>query len=206
MFKEDLVKEQDRLLPAANVGRMMKKMVPNDVKIEKNTKDFVAVCVSEFISFITSEASDKCMQEKRKTLNGEDIVWALHNMGMENYVEPLRVYLTKYRESRNDKFERPDKRPKLTIEELTASGQFEDSSSILRSVWNPNAHPVRKDKNNSRSHASMMSGASGNGGMMASSSSSSSSLYPGSSLGMKREDIKEEEDDEEEEDEEEDEG
>ena len=27
-------------------------------------------CVSEFISFITSEASDRCLQEKRKTING----------------------------------------------------------------------------------------------------------------------------------------
>lgn len=157
--EEITVKEQDRLLPAANVGRMMKKMLPNDVKIEKNTKDFVALCVSEFISFITSEASDKCHQEKRKTLNGEDIVWALHNMGMENYVEPLRIYLTKYRESRNDKLDRPDKRPKLTIEELAANANFDDPNAILRSVWNPSANPIRKDKG--RNHSAMMSGSSG---------------------------------------------
>jgi hypothetical protein len=108
--------------------------------------------VSEFISFITSEASDKCLQEKRKTLNGEDIVWALHNMGMSEYVEPLRIYLTKYRDSRGDRLERPDKRPRLTIEELAKSGNFEDSTEILKSVWNPQAHPTRKDKS-SRSHA-----------------------------------------------------
>ncbi|KAF3955604.1 hypothetical protein CMV_019187, partial [Castanea mollissima] len=32
-------------------------------------------CVSEFISFITSEASDKCQREKRKTINGDDLLW-----------------------------------------------------------------------------------------------------------------------------------
>jgi histone H3/H4 len=35
---EITIKEQDRVLPAANIGRMMKKMVPNDVKINKDTK------------------------------------------------------------------------------------------------------------------------------------------------------------------------
>jgi nuclear transcription Y subunit beta len=183
-IEEITIKEQDRLLPAANVGRMMKKMLPHDVKIEKNTKDFAALCVSEFISFITSEASDKCHQEKRKTLNGEDIVWALHNMGMENYVEPLRIYLTKYRESRNDKMDRPDKRPKLTIEDLAASANFDDPDAILRSVWNPSANPVRKDKG--RTHSAMMSGGVG----------SSSSHMKSSAI--------DEDDDEEEEEEEED--
>ena len=159
---EVTIKEQDRILPAANIGRMMKRMLPSDVKINKDTKDFVATCVSEFISFITSEAADKCLQEKRKTLNGEDIVWALHNMGMGEYVEPLRVYLTKYRESRADKLERPDKRPKLTIDDIAASGNFEDKTDILRSVWNPQANPVRKDKSSrSRSQWAMSNGANG---------------------------------------------
>ena len=38
-------------------------------------------CVSEFISFITSEASQKCAREKRKTINGSDLIWALSILG-----------------------------------------------------------------------------------------------------------------------------
>ena len=61
-------------------------------------------CVSEFICFITSEASDRCQQEKRKTVNGEDILWAMQSLGFENYCEPLKLYLNKYREvSRKEK-------------------------------------------------------------------------------------------------------
>lgn len=56
-------------------------------------------CISEFISFITSEASERCHQEKRKTINGEDILFAMSTLGFDNYVEPLKVYLQKYRES-----------------------------------------------------------------------------------------------------------
>jgi len=58
----------------------------------------VQECVSEFISFVTSEASEKCQKEKRKTINGEDLLWAMSTLGFNKYVEPLKHYLTKYRE------------------------------------------------------------------------------------------------------------
>ncbi|KAJ4976338.1 hypothetical protein NE237_001444 [Protea cynaroides] len=67
-------REQDRFLPIANIGRIMKKVVPPNGKIAKEAKDCVQECVSEFISFITSEASDKCHREKRKTINGDDLL------------------------------------------------------------------------------------------------------------------------------------
>ena len=66
--------------------------------------------MSEFICFITSEASDKCKQEKRKTINGEDLLWAMSTLGFDKYVEPLKVYLAKYRES--VKLEKPDRKGK----------------------------------------------------------------------------------------------
>lgn len=55
--------------------------------------------MSEFISFITSEASERCQNEKRKTINGEDILYAMCALGFDNYVDPLTLYLHKYRES-----------------------------------------------------------------------------------------------------------
>ncbi|RPA86903.1 CCAAT-binding transcription factor subunit A [Ascobolus immersus RN42] len=92
------VKEQDRWLPIANVARIMKTALPENAKIAKEAKECMQECVSEFISFITSEASEKCQQEKRKTVNGEDILFAMTSLGFENYAEALKIYLTKYRE------------------------------------------------------------------------------------------------------------
>ncbi|PPD90008.1 hypothetical protein GOBAR_DD13048 [Gossypium barbadense] len=63
-----------------------------------DAKDTVQECVSEFISFITSEASDKCQKEKRKTINGDDLLWAMATLGFEDYIEPLKIYLARYRE------------------------------------------------------------------------------------------------------------
>jgi histone H3/H4 len=93
------IKEQDRLLPIANVARIMKLALPDNAKIAKDAKETIQECVSEFILFISSEAADRCLQEKRKTINGEDLIWAMQSLGFDNYVEPLKLYLGKYRES-----------------------------------------------------------------------------------------------------------
>ena len=45
-------------------------------------------------------ASERCHQEKRKTINGEDILFAMSTLGFDSYVEPLKQYLQKYREVR----------------------------------------------------------------------------------------------------------
>ncbi|KAH8602565.1 histone-fold-containing protein [Bisporella sp. PMI_857] len=95
------VKEQDRWLPIANVARIMKTALPENAKIAKEAKECMQECVSEFISFITSEASEKCHQEKRKTVNGEDILFAMTSLGFENYAEALKIYLSKYRETQS---------------------------------------------------------------------------------------------------------
>ncbi|KAG6420849.1 hypothetical protein SASPL_117391 [Salvia splendens] len=96
-------REQDRFLPIANVSRIMKRALPANAKISKDAKETVQECVSEFISFITGEASDKCQREKRKTINGDDLLWGMTTLGFENYVDPLKVYLHKFRDVEEEK-------------------------------------------------------------------------------------------------------
>lgn len=104
------LREQDRWLPIANVSRIMKTALPENAKVSKEAKECVQECVSEFVSFITSEASEKCAAEKRKTVNGEDILFAMTSLGFENYAEVLKIYLAKYREFLMNKQEKSEKR------------------------------------------------------------------------------------------------
>ncbi|KAG7904439.1 hypothetical protein KL907_003315 [Ogataea polymorpha] len=92
------IREQDRWLPIANVGRVMRQALPPHGKLSKEAKQCMQECVSEFISFITSQAAEKCSLEKRKTLNGEDILFSMYSLGFENYAETLKIYLAKYRQ------------------------------------------------------------------------------------------------------------
>jgi histone H3/H4 len=93
------VKEQDKWVPIANVGRIMKTALPENAKISKEAKECIQECVSEFISFITSEAAEKCQQGRRKTVTGEDILFALTSLGFEHYAEVLKIYLVRYQQN-----------------------------------------------------------------------------------------------------------
>ena len=55
-------------------------------------------CVSEFISFITSEAAEQVGKEKRKTINGEDVLNAMARLDYAHYAESLHPCLMKYQQ------------------------------------------------------------------------------------------------------------
>ncbi|CAN1232942.1 Nuclear transcription factor Y subunit B-4 [Linum perenne] len=75
----------------------MKQVLPPTAKISKEAKQTAQECATEFISFVTSEAADKCHKENRKTVNGDDICWALSNLGFDHYADAIVRYLHKYR-------------------------------------------------------------------------------------------------------------
>ena len=62
------------------------KKIYSSILLNISYAEGIQECVSEFISFITSEASDKCQNEKRKTINGDDILWAMTTLGFTDYV------------------------------------------------------------------------------------------------------------------------
>ncbi|KAK8545423.1 hypothetical protein V6N13_066707 [Hibiscus sabdariffa] len=98
-----MVDEQERLLPIANVGRIMKQILPPSAKVSKEAKQTMQECATEFISFVTGEASDKCRKENRKTVNGDDICWALGALGFDNHADAIVRYLHKFRVAERDK-------------------------------------------------------------------------------------------------------
>lgn len=51
-----------------------------------------------FVLYLSIRASDKCQKEKRKTVNGDDLLWAMATLGFEEYINPLKAYLSRYRE------------------------------------------------------------------------------------------------------------
>ena len=101
----------------------MKNTLPPTAKVSKDAKECMQECVSEFISFITSEASDKCLREKRKTINGEDILYLMYDLGFENYAEVLKIYLAKYREQQVLRQERGETRLTKKQAKLQAAQQ-----------------------------------------------------------------------------------
>ncbi|XP_020236419.1 nuclear transcription factor Y subunit B-1 [Cajanus cajan] len=96
------VREQDHYMPIANVIRIMRRILPAHAKISDDAKEMIQECVSEYISFITAEANERCQQEQRKTVTADDVLWAMEKLGFDDYARPLAVYLQRYRESEGE--------------------------------------------------------------------------------------------------------
>ncbi|CAN1334136.1 Nuclear transcription factor Y subunit B-9 [Linum perenne] len=81
----------------------MRRILPPNAKISDDAKETIQECVSEYISFVTGEANERCQREHRKTVTADDLLWAMGKLGFDNYVDPLSSFLTRYRESEGDR-------------------------------------------------------------------------------------------------------
>ncbi|CCD65581.1 Nuclear transcription factor Y subunit nfyb-1 [Caenorhabditis elegans] len=97
--KSQVLLDQERFLPIANVVRIMKTQMDPQAKLAKDAKECAQECVSEFISFIASEAAEICNITKRKTITADDLLTAMEATGFDNYAEPMRIFLQKYRQA-----------------------------------------------------------------------------------------------------------
>lgn len=129
--------DYDRFLPVANISRIIKNNLPKEIKLAKEAKETFQECLSEFISFITSEASEKCSLEKRKTINGDDVLAALSNLGFDHYNLILRNYLLKYRESQTN-----------SIKEIVNKNENNNinNNNINYNINNSNTHNNEEDE------------------------------------------------------------
>ena len=140
------LREQDRWLPINNVARLMKNTLPVTAKVSKDAKECMQECVSEFISFVTSEAGDRCTTDKRKTINGEDILISLHALGFENYAEVLKIYLAKYRHQqaiRNQQMLEEEEQEEMRSrqEEITGRQEKETTESNSTDIKSQTTEP-----------------------------------------------------------------
>jgi len=87
----DFMREQDRLMPIANIGKIMARQLAytGHSKISEDTKRLMQECATEFICFIISEANDQATQAKRKAVSGQDIINACEHMEMLEMLGPL---------------------------------------------------------------------------------------------------------------------
>ncbi|XP_020400198.1 nuclear transcription factor Y subunit B-4-like [Zea mays] len=137
-------KEQDRFLSVANIGRIMRRAVPENGKIARDARESIQECVSEFINSSVSSSSQRNVifpnvKERRKTINDDDIIWSLGTLGFEEYVEPLKIYLNNYRETEGDTkgSKSSDQNGK---KQMLPNGEL--GSPIIFTFWLQNYHQI----------------------------------------------------------------
>jgi len=90
-------KNEEMRIPIVQLTRIMRRALPPRVKISDGAKESIQLCLSEFMSIITGEASERCKIEHRKIVTANDLIWVMDRLGFEDYVGPLIFYLQRFR-------------------------------------------------------------------------------------------------------------
>ncbi|XP_075249856.1 uncharacterized protein LOC142342420 [Convolutriloba macropyga] len=88
---------EDLNLPATVVTKLVKDSLPAHVNVSKEARVAIGRAASIFVLYTTANANNVAASEKRKTITPEDILSAMRDMEMDQFVNPLRKCLDAYR-------------------------------------------------------------------------------------------------------------
>ncbi|KAL6586237.1 Down-regulator of transcription 1 [Orobanche minor] len=85
--------KEDASLPKATMTKIIKEMLPPDVRVARDTQDLLIECCVEFINLISSESNEVCNREDKRTIAPEHVLKALECyilvLGFGEYIEEV---------------------------------------------------------------------------------------------------------------------
>ncbi|CAD6265568.1 unnamed protein product [Miscanthus lutarioriparius] len=107
--------KEDVSLPKSTMFKIIKEMLPPDVRVARDAQDLLVECCVEFINLLSSESNEVCSREEKKTIAPEHVLKALSDLGFREYIE--EVYAA-YEQHKLDTLDSP-KASKFTGIEMT---------------------------------------------------------------------------------------
>ncbi|KAJ9174100.1 hypothetical protein P3X46_017165 [Hevea brasiliensis] len=81
--------KEDASLPKATMTKIIKEMLPPDVRVARDAQDLLIECCVEFINLVSSESNEVCSREEKRTIAPEHVVKALQILGFGEYIEEV---------------------------------------------------------------------------------------------------------------------
>ncbi|CAJ1975387.1 unnamed protein product [Sphenostylis stenocarpa] len=81
--------KEDASLPKATMTKIIKEMLPPDVRVARDAQDLLIECCVEFINLVSSESNEVCNKEERRTIAPEHVLKALGVLGFGDYIEEV---------------------------------------------------------------------------------------------------------------------
>ncbi|XP_029124350.1 protein Dr1 homolog isoform X2 [Elaeis guineensis] len=73
----------------ATMFKIIKEMLPPDVRVARDAQDLLVECCVEFINLVSSESNEVCSREEKRTIAPEHVLKALEVLGFGEYVEEV---------------------------------------------------------------------------------------------------------------------
>ncbi|KAJ1394713.1 hypothetical protein SESBI_33963 [Sesbania bispinosa] len=71
--------KEDASLPKATMTKIIKEMLPPDVRVARDAQDLLIECCVEFINLVSSESNEVCNREEKRTIAPEHVLRALED-------------------------------------------------------------------------------------------------------------------------------
>lgn len=89
--------KEDASLPKATMTKIIKEMLPPDVRVARDAQDLLIECCVEFINLISSESNEVCNRDDRRTIAPEHVLKALEVLGFGDYIEDVYAAYEQHR-------------------------------------------------------------------------------------------------------------
>jgi DNA polymerase epsilon subunit 3 len=93
--------------PQACVSRIIKNVLPDNVQITKDARAAFTRAAGIFIFYLTHCANDFSKENKRSTIQTQDVLNALRELDFGEFQVPLEEFLEVYRKELNDAKKQP---------------------------------------------------------------------------------------------------
>ncbi|KAI4331524.1 hypothetical protein MLD38_029710 [Melastoma candidum] len=81
--------KEDASLPKATMTKIIKEMLPPDVRVARDAQDLLIECCVEFINLVSSESNEVCNRAEKRTIAPEHVLKALEVLGFGGYIEEV---------------------------------------------------------------------------------------------------------------------
>ncbi len=102
-LESDKERKMDLDPPAASVHRIIKASLPENCQVTKESKAAFSKAAGIFILYLTSCANDFCVEQKKTTVAPSDVISALKELDMSEFVAPLEEFLIQWRKEETSK-------------------------------------------------------------------------------------------------------
>jgi len=112
--------ESEACLPKATVAKIIKELLPKDIRVAKDSQDLIIEAAMEFLQMLSSQANDNCTKAGRQQMTETHVLEALKDLNFEHYIEEVQVVNQKH------KVEAAGRKSKSSKKKLKDSGMTEE--------------------------------------------------------------------------------
>eukprot|EP00879_Flechtneria_rotunda_P004684 GHRR01004947.1.p1 GENE.GHRR01004947.1~~GHRR01004947.1.p1 ORF type:complete len:182 (+),score=75.88 GHRR01004947.1:439-984(+) len=123
--------DDDVSLPKATLSKMVKELLPTDIRCAADCMDILMDCCTEFIQLLSSESNELAMSEQKSTITPDHVVRALQQLGFDDWAEDVKTHHEQFKQEAKQAPKLAKRKTLAEEEGLTEAEQIEMQKKLF---------------------------------------------------------------------------